>query len=420
MSVITVHAGEPRAVVSSLTQALSRARAGDLILLGPGHYSPQRTGELLPLRVPPGVAIEGGDRERCIIDGEGWSAPSFNPIRPDSAVLVLGEDSSIANVTLTNGGGHGLGALPGASVRIQNCVITHHGAHGVFLGGVEEAAITACVFRDNGRQRFSPSLPRGSGARQGHHIFAEARHGRRNRLWITDNTLQDCFADGIALVCFFTEADEVACEATVLRNTIVASERAGLLFSSSFGPSHNRQRLVIADNTLRDNKQFGIHLLAAVPLAARVPAHASCHALVTGNEITGSPCGVLVQGAVGEAHGNTCDVVLIRNRFAEIAQHAIRLVGALGGEGIETRGNTVRAEIVHNLFTGVVPAVLAQGAGGPEGSRPTQNVVAARFTENVFDTSSSAILVSDGREGNRVEVAADSQAYTRRDGNLLS
>lgn len=206
----------------------------------------------------------------------------------------------------------------------------------------------------------------------------------------------------------------------MLRNTIAASERAGLLFSSSFGPSRNRQRLVIADNILQDNKQFGIHLLTVVPLAARVPARTSCHALVTGNEIGGSPCGVLGQGAVGEAHGKRRDVTLVRNRFAEIAQHAVRFVGAVGGEGVDTRGNTVRAEIVHNIFTDATPAVLGQGASGPEGSRLMHNVVAARFRENVSHTSPPALPVSDGRAGNRVEVAADSQAYTRRDGNLFS
>lgn len=113
MGVLTVHASEPGVAVSSLTQALSRAQVGDLILLGPGHYSLQPTGALLPLRLPPGVALEGLEREECSIDGEGRFAPSFNPIRPDSAVLVLGEKGSRANVALTNGGGAVLECPPG-------------------------------------------------------------------------------------------------------------------------------------------------------------------------------------------------------------------------------------------------------------------------------------------------------------------
>lgn len=66
-----------------------------------------------------------------------------------------------------------------------------------------ETIITSCVFLDNGLTRFEPAFPRGAGARQGHHIFAEARYGQRNRLIITDNTMRGCFADGVAFSCFF-------------------------------------------------------------------------------------------------------------------------------------------------------------------------------------------------------------------------
>ncbi|MBI3302893.1 MAG: DUF1565 domain-containing protein [Deltaproteobacteria bacterium] len=418
MSAIVVHPTDPHADAPSLTRALSAAHAGDVVLVGPGSYSPAQTGETLPLRIPAGVAVEGAGRDVCVIDGEGLFAPSFNPIRPDLSVAVLDEGASLSGVTVTNGGGHGVGVPPGVSAMIRNCVISRHGDHGVFLCGVAEAVVTGCVFQDNGLKRFEPALPRGAGARQGHHIFAEARHGQRNRLLITDNTMRGCFADGIAFICFFPEADGVAFSATILRNIIEESERGGLLFSCSFGPAHNRLRIVAADNVLRGNKQFGVSLLTAVPLADKVPQDSLLTALVTGNDITASPIGVLVQGAVSESHRNVCQVTIDRNRIAGCSKNAVRLVGALGVDGVETSENSLQAVVSRNRITGGTPAVAVQGAGGA--GNPQQNAVSVRLLHNEVDApSEQATVVSDGRVGNRVEVAEGSQAFVRMEGDLL-
>ena len=52
MSAIVVHPTDPQADAPSLTRALNAARVGDIVLVGPGSYSPARTGEILPLRIP--------------------------------------------------------------------------------------------------------------------------------------------------------------------------------------------------------------------------------------------------------------------------------------------------------------------------------------------------------------------------------
>src|SRR2546427_7302687 len=335
MSMIVVHPTDPQADVHSVTQALQAARTEDVILLNPGVYSPTRTGEVLPLKIPPGVTVAGAGKEVSIIDGEGLFEPSFNPIRPEVSVVVLADGATLTGVTVTNGGGHGIGVPPGVAAAIHNCTISRHGDHGVFLCGVAEAIVTGCVFQENGLKRFEPALPRGTGARQGHHIFAEARHGQRNRLLITDNTLRGCFADGIAFICFFPEADGVSFSASIVRNTIEESERGGLLFSCSFGPSHNRLRLTATDNILRANKQFGLSILTAVPLADKVPQDSELTAVVAGNEISASAIGVSVQGAVSEAHRNVCRVVIDRNRISNCSKNAVRLVGAIGVNGVE-------------------------------------------------------------------------------------
>jgi hypothetical protein len=418
MNTIIAHPTDPQADAASLTRALSVARAGDVILVSPGFYSPSRTGETLPLRVPAGVMVEGAGSNECIIAGEGLFEPSFNPVRPEWSVVVFGDGASLGGVTVTDGGGHGIGVPPGVSTTIRNCVISRHGDHGVFLCGVAEAVVTGCVFLNNGVKRFEPTLPRGVGARQGHHIFAEARHGQRNRLVITDNTMRGCFADGIAFICFFPETDSVSCRATVVRNTIEESERGGLLFSCSFGPSHNRYQVFAADNTLNDNKQFGVSILTAVPLADKVPQDSQVAALIAGNTVSNSPIGILIQGAVGEAHGNTCRVTVDRNRVSGCGKNAIRLVGATGVEGVETNENSLRVLVSRNHLAGGAPAVAIQGAGGA--GSPQQNTVKVRLFDNeVVGQPEQTIVVSDGRENNRVEVAEGSQAVRRTDGDVL-
>lgn len=417
MRTFVVHPADPSADASSITQALGMAHGGDIVLIESGTYGPEHTGEQLPLRVPAGVMVEGQLAEACIIDGGGLFEPSFNPIRPDRSVLVLEDATSLAGVTVQNGGGHGIGVPPGATTTIRNCTISQHGDHGVYLCGVASVLISRCDFRRNGLKRFEPTLPRGTGARQGHHIFAEARHGQPNQLVITDNTMQECFADGIAAICFFPESDGVAFSALILRNTIESSERGGLLFSSSFGPSYNHLQLVAADNVLSGNRQFGIHILTSIPLADKVPQHNRLTGLIAGNTIADSPIGIAVQAAVSEAHSNACRLTIDHNQIAECKKNAVRLVGATGMDGLATRDNTLDVALTRNAIAG---SVAIQGAGGPAGSTLHNNAATVRLSSNTGDGAQGQnIRVSNGRQGNQASVAEGGQAYQRTDQDLL-
>ncbi len=420
MKTIFVSPRADHADARSLSGALQQAQPDDIILVEPGRYSPSLTGERLPLTIPPGVQVHGAARQECIIDGEGHCAPSFQPIRPEQSVVVLTDGTSLSGVTVTHGGGHGIGVPPSAAVSVRACTLSNHGDHGIFLCGVGEAIITNCEFFDNGLARFEPSLPRGTGARQGHHIFAEARAGQRNQLSITDNAMRRCFADGLAFICFFPEPNGVSFGATILRNTIEDCERGGLLFSCSFGPSSNRQTLTVADNTLRANKQFGINILTALPLADKVPQHGQLTALLTGNTITTSPVGLAVHGALGEAQHNTCRVVIDQNAIADWETHAIRLVGGSGLDDVETTDNTVVATLSRNVFNGTSPAVVVQAASGTAQSITRRNKVTARVLANSLDSAGdSPILVSNGRPDNRAEIRAAGDPYIRREEDLL-
>ncbi len=421
MRTITVHPTGPQADTTSVTHALSLSQAGDVVLVHPGRYSPTLTGEQLPLVVPAGVSLIGMAKESCCLDGEGQFVPSFNPISTALSVITLNDHSSIRTVTITNGGGHGVTVSPGVSATIQHCTISQHGDHGIYLCGVTEAIVTNCDFLANGRQRFEPSLPRGVGARQGHHVFAEARAGQRNHIIVSDNSMRECFADGLAFICFFSESDAVSFEALVQRNTIEASERGGLLFAGSFGPSRNHLRLTVTDNILRNNKQFGLSVIGAFPLGAKVPQETLVHATIYGNTISGSPIGILAQGAVGEAQNNTNYLTLTHNQISDCGKNAIRIVGAIGMDGVTTNGNSLTAVLAWNSCTGNLPAVVVQGAGGVATGGVTGNSATVRLVANEPSAShEQAFVVSGGFPENRAEVVAGSQAWTQKEGNLLT
>jgi hypothetical protein len=210
-------------------------------------------------------------------------------------------------------------------------------------------------------------------------------------------------------------------EALVQRNIIEDSERGGLLFAGSFGPSQNRLRLTITNNTLRNNKQFGLSVIGAFPLGGKVPHDTSVRAVVDGNTISGSPIGILAQGAVGEAHNNSNSLTLIHNHIADCGKNAVRLVGAIGMDGVATKGNALAAVLAWNTCSGNAPTVVVQGAGGVATGEVTNNTVTAQLVVNAVSAlHEQAFLVSDGLPENHAEVVSSSRAWTRKDGNLLS
>lgn len=420
MPTIVVHPSDAQADASSVTQALKHAKAGDVVLLQPGRYSPTLTGEQLPLVVPAEVSLIGAGHASCCIDGEGQFAPSFNPISPELSVITLGHHAMVSHLTVTNGGGHGVAVPPGTSATIQHCAISQHGDHGVYLCGVTDAVVTQCEFSTNGRKRFEPSLPRGVGARQGHHVFAEARSGQRNHIVITDNTMRECFADGLAFICFFSEPDAVSFEALVQRNIIEDSQRGGLLFCGSFGPTRNHLRLTITDNVLRNNQQFGLSIIGAFPLGAKVPCETRVDAMVSGNTITGSPIGILAQGAVGETQQNTSHLTIEHNRISECSKNAIRLVGAMGMDGVSTNHNTLAATLAWNSCSGNLPLIVAQGAGGVATGGVADNHASCHFLSDATVANEDSFTVSNGLVGNHAEVLIGSRAWGRKEGNILA
>ncbi|MBC7971249.1 MAG: DUF1565 domain-containing protein, partial [Verrucomicrobia bacterium] len=94
--------GSDRAPFKTITQALQVAPAGAVIFLTPGTYS-QETGETFPLRLKPGVTVQGNTETRgqgIVIQGSGFF---LSPTFARQKVAIVGADRAmLAGVTVKN------------------------------------------------------------------------------------------------------------------------------------------------------------------------------------------------------------------------------------------------------------------------------------------------------------------------------
>ncbi len=411
---------DPKADAKSISEGVAIASPGSIVLLDAGHYSRSETNESFPLIVPSGVTLHGVAQRHCLVNGEGHGTPSFDPIDPLHSLLVLEDGATIAEVSITNGGGNGISTLPKSRTTIRSCMITRNGQHGIYLCGAEEASIFDCRLSDNGLGQLRPRLPRGTSARQGHHIFAEARRGSRNRLQITNNIMRRCFADGIALVCFFSENNAVSSRATIASNTVIESGRAGLLISCSFGPSYNDQAVTITHNIFKKNEEAGINILPAIPLAKKVPQHNHTQVTITNNRIESSNVCIALHGAMGEAHSNHCDAIVAGNTITNWRHRGLHVLGALGIPKFATSHNVVTTTVSSNVLVGRSPALAVQGAAGPAECSLHENQVRARLLHNDTSTSKDpAVILYSGEAHNSVDLSGSSDSHVLRAQSLL-
>ena len=109
-----------------------------------------------------------------------------------------------------------------------------------------------------------------------------------------------------------------------------------------------------------------------------------------------------------------------QNEISDWKTHAIRLVGGVGLDDVETKENVVVATLSRNVLTGKSPAIVIQGAGGTEKSQTSQNRVTARLLANDLDRAGDQpILVSNGLPNNQAEVGTEGDPYIRSDEDLL-
>jgi hypothetical protein len=416
-----VSASDKAALFSSISAALLQAVAGDTVLVGPGRYSPSLTGERFPLYVPPGVTLAGAGQDESIIDGEGATEISFRPVREGQSLILLGNGGTLSGFSVRNGGGNGIANQPGARVLISRNEIRGHGQHGLLVSGPQEAVIKDNIFLDNGTKRFAPTTPRGIAGRQGHHIFVQGKGGMENRVIIVDNTMTRTFADGIAMVVFFDEADGVAMHVSVIDNLIEQSERRGLTIAGSFNPSYSRVTVDVRRNIIRDNTEYAIVAQAARPLIAALISESYLRVRIFDNECHNSGEGIALFGGYGPGEGNLLDGTVVGNLITGMKRHAVRVVGGVGYRGHAAHHNRVRALISRNRVeaAGDLP-IFIQGGASETQEEATGNEVLAHVVGNELPTLTGkpSIVINDGLPGNMVRLEEPAQAHERQSGMI--
>lgn len=404
---IYVSATDTAASYTTISTALRHANAGDTVLVGPGRYSPLQTDEAFPLYVPSGVTLLGSGQDDTILDGGGAMDLSFRPVREGESLVLLGDRSTLSDFTLLNSGGNGIGNQPGARIQVTRNTIRQHGQHGIILSGPQAAIIKDNTFLDNGTRQFRPVTPRPAAGRQGHHIFVQGKSGAANRILISDNSMTRAFADGIAIVVFFDEADGVQMHVQVLNNTIEQSERRGLTIAGSFGPCHNRITIDVRHNTIRDNKDLAIGAQAARPLVTQCLRDNHLRLNVIDNTCHNNGDGIMLYGGFGPAEDNVLDAAILHNHITGAGRYGLRLIGGVGMGGYGAHRNRVQAVISRNCIENAseVPVFLQGGAA--EGQETvTGNAVVAQVVANDLPTTAGkpAILINDGLADNTAQL----------------
>ena len=145
-------AGSQATPFRTITAALSsNPQPGTTIKLAPGTYSTE-TGEVFPLKLLPGVNIQGNSStngQDILIKGGGvFVSPSF--ARQNIAMLAA-KNAGISGITLTNSNprGYALWVESSRNVKITNNTFINTTHDGVFLTGDANATITSNLFTKN-------------------------------------------------------------------------------------------------------------------------------------------------------------------------------------------------------------------------------------------------------------------------------
>ncbi len=362
------------------------------------------------------MSLLGAGSDACVIDGEGATAPSFRPVLEAQSLVLLGDHSTLSDFTIANSGGNGIGNQPGARVQIVRNTMQAHGQHGMIVSGPEEALIKDNIFLDNGTLKYGPETPRPAAARQGHHIFVQGKSGAANRMLICDNTMTRAFADGIAMVVFFDEADGVQMHVRVWRNTIEQSERRGITIAGSFGPSHNRVEIDVRHNVIRNNSALALGAQAARPLATQLLRDNRLRMHIVDNECRDNGDGMMLFGGFGPAEQNVLEATVIGNVITGAARYGLRMIGGVGSSGYAAHQNRVQAVVHRNRIEGAgTCAVFLQGGAADGQADVTGNAVLAHMVNNELPAASpaSSILLNDGLPDNAVHVEAPMPPHER-------
>ncbi|WP_271252375.1 DUF1565 domain-containing protein [Pseudanabaena sp. Chao 1811] len=143
--------GSNIAPFKTITYAISRAQAGQIIQLAYGTYS-NATGEKFPIRVRPNVTLRGNEAEKgkgiaivgggTLLTGSGF---------PQNVAIALADRAELRGVTVTNPNSRGYGLwIENASPAIANNTFIDNQQDGALITGKSAAIISTNQFFRNG------------------------------------------------------------------------------------------------------------------------------------------------------------------------------------------------------------------------------------------------------------------------------
>ena len=143
--------GSNVAPFKTISYAISRAQAGQIIQLAYGTYS-SATGEKFPIRLRPNVTLRGNEttkgKEITILGGGTLLTKSGFP---QNVAIALSDRSELRGVTVTNSNPRGYGLwIENASPAIANNTLIDNQQDGALITGKSTAIISANQFFRNG------------------------------------------------------------------------------------------------------------------------------------------------------------------------------------------------------------------------------------------------------------------------------
>ncbi|TVP56703.1 MAG: DUF1565 domain-containing protein [Nodularia sp. (in: Bacteria)] len=147
----TLANGSESAPLQTITQALQVASPNTVIMLSPGTYSAD-TGEVFPLKLKPGVAIQGDASNKgqgiTIQGGGGFLSNRFG----GQNVTIIGADEAVlTGVTVTNPNPRGYGLwIESSNLVITNNTFTGSTQDGISMTGNSAPTISQNYFHRNG------------------------------------------------------------------------------------------------------------------------------------------------------------------------------------------------------------------------------------------------------------------------------
>ncbi|MBD2137477.1 DUF1565 domain-containing protein [Anabaena sp. FACHB-1237] len=218
--------GTENAPWQTITHALNNATSNSIIILADGTYSTQ-SGEVFPLIVKPGVAIQGNITNKgksVIIHGGGqYLSRSFGS---QNVAIVTKDQSRVSGVTVINNNSRGFGLwIESNNSIVQENIFTQNTQDGIAVAGNATANISNNYFYRNGANGIT--------------ISGNARPE------IRENVFQDT-GFGINII---------ANAAPLITGNKIKSNRSGVIVQANSTP-------ILRGNTIENNREDGLVVIA--------------------------------------------------------------------------------------------------------------------------------------------------------------